>query len=159
MGAGSGGGGAFVTDEQLSRDEAVRVIRRLWRMMRPWRREMVIAGLLVAGQTGTLLAGPTLVRHGIDAGLLHGDVGALNLSAGLYLGCAFLALVFGRVVVWRISNIGETFLRDLRSRVFRHLMGLGLDFFEREKTGVLVARMTSDLDALQELIQYGLTSL
>src|SRR5437899_12138588 len=85
MGAGSGGGGAFVTDEQLSRDEAVRVIRRLWRMMRPWRRQMVIAGLLVAGQTGTLLAGPALVGHGIDAGLRHGNVGALNLSAGVYL--------------------------------------------------------------------------
>jgi ATP-binding cassette, subfamily B, bacterial len=55
-----------------------------------------------------------------------------------------------------VAKVGEAFLRDLRSRVFRHLMSLGMDFFEREKTGTLVARMTSDMDALQELVQMGL---
>ena len=55
--------------------------------------------------------------------------------------------------------MGETFLRELRIRVFRHLMDLGLDFFEKEKTGRLVARMTSDVDAMQELVQNGLTSI
>ena len=71
----------------------------------------------------------------------------------LYLGIAVLGLVLGRASIRLVAHIGESFLRELRIRVFRHLMSLGLDFFEPEKTGRLVARMTSDIDALQELVQ------
>src|SRR5204863_321864 len=65
-------------------------------------------------------------------------------------------LVLGRFVILILSRVGERFLRALRERVFRHLLGLGMDFFEQEQTGRLVARMTSDVDALQDLIQFGL---
>jgi ATP-binding cassette subfamily B protein len=116
----------------------------------------VFSILLLIGQTSCLLAGPALVKHGIDAGLRKNDAGALNLSALLYLFAAIAGLFFGRAVIRMVAKVGEAFLRDLRSRVFRHLMSLGMDFFEREKTGKLVARMTSDMDALQELVQMGL---
>src|SRR5262249_57594054 len=112
--------------------------------------------LLLIGQTSCLLAGPALVRHGIDDGLRAHDAGALNLSAFIYLIAAIAGLFFGRAVIKVVARIGESFLRDLRAGVFRHLMSLGMDFFEREKTGTLVARMTSDMDALQELVQMGL---
>ena len=59
-------------------------------------------------------------------------------------------------MIWLVSRTGERFLQALRERVFRHLMGLSMDFYEREKTGRLVSRMTSDIDALQELISQGL---
>ncbi len=72
---------------------------------------------------------------------------------------ALVALVLGRYAILLTARIGETFLRDLRVRVFRHLLGLGLDFFEQEQTGRLVSRMTSDVDALQELVQAGLTTM
>ena len=72
---------------------------------------------------------------------------------------AVAALVFGRLAILLTAQIGETFLRDLRVRVFRHMLDLGLDFFEREQTGRLVSRMTSDVDALQELVQTGITSM
>src|SRR5206468_3452967 len=86
----------------------------------------------------TSSAGPALVGHGIDAGLRKNDAGALNLSASLYLFAAIAGLFFGRAVIRMVAKVGEAFLRDLRSRVFRHLMSLGMDFFEREKTGKLV---------------------
>ena len=69
---------------------------------------------------------------------------------------AFVGAFLGRAVIRMVAQVGETFLRDLRIRVFRHLLSLGLDFFEREKTGRLVARMTSDIEALQELVSIGL---
>jgi ATP-binding cassette, subfamily B, bacterial len=124
--------------------------------LRPYRWRIVFSILLLIGQTACLLAGPALVKHGIDAGLRKNDAGALNLSALLYLFAAIAGLFFGRAVIRMVAKVGEAFLRDLRSRVFRHLMSLGMDFFEREKTGKLVARMTSDMDALQELVQMGL---
>ena len=55
-----------------------------------------------------------------------------------------------------ISRIGESFLRDLRLRVFDHLQRLSMPFYDREKAGVIVSRMTSDVDSLQELVQMGL---
>jgi ATP-binding cassette, subfamily B, bacterial len=149
--------GALATEDSLSRDEAERVLRRLWRMLRPWRARILGAIAVVLGQTACLLAGPALVRHGIDAGMRGNDGGALDLSALLYLLTAVAALAFGRWSIRAVARIGETFLQELRVRVFDHLMSLGLDFFEGEKTGRLVARLTSDVDAMQELVQTGLT--
>ena len=55
-----------------------------------------------------------------------------------------------------IGRVGEGFLRDLRIRVFDHLQRLSMPFYDREKAGVIVSRMTSDVDSLQELVQMGL---
>ena len=61
-----------------------------------------------------------------------------------------------RAQVMVISRVGESFLRDLRLRVFDHLQRLSMPFYDREKAGVVVSRMTSDIDSLQELVQLGL---
>jgi ATP-binding cassette subfamily B protein len=156
-GAGRGPWGQLVADETLSREEAERVLRRLWRMLRPWRTRILLASLLIIGQTACLLTGPALVQHGIDDGLRAGDAGTLNTFAALYLAVAVFALVMGRWSIRAVAKVGETFLRELRVRVFQHLLSLGMDFFEREKTGRLVARLTSDVEAMQELVQTGLT--
>jgi ATP-binding cassette subfamily B protein len=148
--------GIVAIDEKLTRDDAEQVLRRLRSMLRPYRRAIALATVLLVAQTACLLAGPALVRYGVDHGLSAHDAGALNLAAGLFLMAAVTGLFLGRAVILKVTRIGETFLRDLRERVFRHLLSLGMDFFEREKTGRLVARMTSDIDALQELVQQGL---
>jgi ATP-binding cassette subfamily B protein len=115
--------------------------------------------LLLVVQTLSLLAGPRLVAYGIDSGMSKGKAGPVNAAAIAYLALAVVSLLVGRVVIWRLSKLGEEFLRDLRNRIFHHLMGLGLDFFEREKTGVVVSRLTSDIDALQQLVQVGMIGL
>jgi ATP-binding cassette, subfamily B, bacterial len=150
---------AVSDEERLQKGEAQRVARRVLRLLRPWWGRVALALGCIAAQVGCLLAGPALVRHGIDSGIDAGDVGVLNLSAGLYVVVAVAALFLGRFAILLTAQVGETFLRDLRVRVFRHLLDLGLDFFEREQTGRLVARMTSDIDALQELVQAGITSM
>ncbi len=153
---GQGHWGDALPDETLSRDEAKRVLRRLWTMLTPWRGGIARAALVVTVQVGALIAGPSLVRYGIDRGLARGDAGALDLAVGLYLVLALAGLVLGRAVTRMVARLGESFLRHLRAHVFRHLMGLSMEFFEKEKTGRLVARMTSDIDELQELVSQGL---
>jgi ATP-binding cassette subfamily B protein len=148
-----------VAAEAVTRHEASQVGRRLWSTVRPQRWRLFGLFALLVLQVFGLLAGPRLVAYGIDSGMAEGDGGAVNLAAGLYLGLAVMALVLGRLVVWGVSKFGEEFLRDLRERVFNHLMSLGIDFFESEKTGVLVSRMTSDIDALQQFVQVGIVGL
>ena len=143
-------------EETLSRDDASRVLRRLWEALRPHRRRILLAAVLLVVQTGSLLAGPVFVRYGVDHGLVDGDAGAVNLAAALYLVSALVGLAVGRQVVFVVGQTGEVFLRELRQRVFGHLTTLGLEFYERERTGRLVSRMTADVDALQELVQMGL---
>jgi len=153
------GGGPWsdtIPEETLSRQDAERVVRRLVGMLRPYRARIVVVVIVLLAQVGTLLAGPALVRYGIDSGLREQDAGALNLAVVVYLGMALAGLVLGRLAILLVAKIGEAFLRSLRKRLFNHLMSLSLDYFEREKTGRVVARMTSDIDSLQELISQGL---
>jgi ATP-binding cassette subfamily B protein len=159
MRAGMRGGGPLgghAVEEKLSRADAERVLRRLAQLLRAYRGQIGLALALLVAQTACLLAGPALVRYGIDNGLEDGNAANLNRAAITYLVVAFVGAFFGRLVIRKVAQIGETFLRDLRERVFRHLLSLGLDFFERERTGRLVSRMTSDVDALQELVSMGL---
>ena len=148
--------GDAVVEETLSREEAAHVLRRLFRMLRPDTRAIVVAVFVLIGQAGALLAGPALVAYGIDAGIAKHNAGALNRAVIVYLAMAFLGYVLGRAAINLVANIGEGFLRRMRNRLFGHIMSLSLDYFETEKTGKIIARMTSDIDAMQELISTGL---
>jgi len=146
-------------DDAVTRADAGQMVRRLRRLLRPWRWRVVMAMVCLVGQTACLLAGPALVAYGIDTGIRGKDTHAIDTAALAYVAVAVVGLVLGRYAILLAARIGETFLRDLRVRSFRHLMNLGLDFYEREQTGRLVSRLTSDVDALQELVQNGLTAI
>lgn len=167
MRGGGGGGpwgriGAMEEDEKLSADEALGVIRRALRMLRPYRKQVIVATFAMVGFTVATLAGPYLVRYGIDKGLGgeegvdNADRGALYLAVGLYLAFAFASVILARTQILLVTRVGESFLRDLRVRVFDHLLRMSQSFYDKEQTGKLVARMTSDIDSLQELVQQGL---
>ena len=149
-----------VPEKTLSRDEAKGVLKRLFTMLRPQRGAIVVATLILMAQAAALSAGPLLIRYGIDHGLPNkhhpADAAALNRAVIVYLALALVGLVLGRLAIIYVARIGESFLRTMRNRLFSHLMGLSLDYFETEKTGKIVARMTSDIDAMQELISQGL---
>jgi len=149
-------GGPLDEDDKLDRAQAHQVVRRLWQLLRNYRGQIAVATAVLLVQTGCLLAGPALVRYGVDAGLTKGDAGALDTAAAVYLVVAIIGLISGRWVIWLVSRTGERFLRELREKTFKHLMGLSMDFYEREKTGRLVSRMTADIDAIEELISQGL---
>jgi ATP-binding cassette, subfamily B, bacterial len=149
-------GAGVSDDDKLDRVEARRVVRRTFRLLRPQTRRVVGALSMVVLWTCTVLAGPLLVRFGIDHGINDRDAGALNAAVAGYVVVAVLAYVTNRSQISLISRVGEDFLRSLRIRVFDHLQRLSMPFYDRSKAGVLVSRMTSDVDSLSELIQLGL---
>lgn len=142
--------------DRLDVDAARNLLRRAFNMLRPYRRAMLGALLMVVLWTTTTLAGPFLVRHGIDNGIKAGDGGALDAAVIGYVIVAVISYVTFRFQVLLISRVGESFLRDVRLRVFDHLQRLSMPFYDREKAGVIVSRMTSDVDSMQELVQMGL---
>lgn len=150
------GMGGVSDDDRLDRDAARHVLRRTAGMLAPYRRQVALAIGMVVLWTATTLAGPFLVRIGIDDGITPGNVGVLNAAVAGYVLVAAISYLAYRQQVLRISQVGESFLRDLRKRVFDHLQKLSMPFYDREKAGVVVSRMTSDVDSLQELVQMGL---
>ncbi len=143
-------------DDKLDRDAAKQILRRTYRMLRPHRRRMVFAGVLAALFTMSTLAGPLLVRTGIDDGIKVGDRAVINKVVVAYVVIAVLSYFVYRAQVVAISRIGEDFLKELRLRLFDHLQKMSMPFYDREKAGVVVSRMTSDIDSLSELVQMGL---
>ena len=152
---------AVDADSKLDRREATQVLRRAAKMLGPYRREVIGAGLLVTVSTLCVLAGPFLLKVGIDKGIAADppSLTVLNLCVAAYVVVAIVAYLASRTQVLFISRAGEGFLRDIRNRVFDHLLQLSMPFYDREKAGVVVSRMTSDVDSLQELIQQGLLQL
>ena len=148
--------GGVDEDDRLDAEAAKHVLRRAFAMLAPYRRDMVVALAMVVLWTATTLAGPFLVRYGIDHGIKAGDPGGLDAAVVGYIAVAIVSYVTFRFQVLLISRIGESFLRDLRLRVFAHLQRLSMPFYDREKAGVIVSRMTSDVDSMQELVQVGL---
>jgi ATP-binding cassette subfamily B protein len=148
---------AGVSDaDRLDREAARLVLGRALSMLRPYRRQVTTALVLMVVWTLCVLAGPLLVRFGIDQGIGNGDAGALDGAVAAYVVVAVVTYLVYRRLIVDVARAGEGFLRDLRVRVFDHLQVLSMPFYDREKAGVLVSRMTSDVDSLAELVQMGL---
>ncbi|NNE11976.1 MAG: ABC transporter ATP-binding protein, partial [Ilumatobacter sp.] len=94
--------------------------------------------------------------YGIDEGIRADDAGALNLAIGLYVAVAIVAYLGSRQQYVFVNRAGEGFLRSLRLRLFAHIQRQSLAFFDRNQAGVLVSRMTADIESMSELVQWGL---
>ncbi len=125
-------------------------------MLRPHRRLLVVSLFLVVIEAISIQLGPLLSAIGIDQGIQAGDwnvVVAVAIAASLAVVLSALAGAFRVMLTGRIAA-RVTF--ELRVRVFAHLQRLSLDHFTTEKAGVTMTRMTSDIEALQQLLQDGL---
>lgn len=148
--------GGVSDEDRLSRAQARTVIGRVFKMAAPFRKTMYVAFACVCVTTLCALAGPLLVRRGIDLGIRGNDPTSLNISVGVYLLVALIAYVFGRAQFLYLNRTGESFLRVLRLAVFRQMQRQSMAFYDRNKAGVLVARMTADIESMAELVQWGL---
>ena len=150
------GGAAVAPEDRLDAAQTRAVLGRTLRMARPYARTGAAAFACVLATTACSLAGPVLVRHGIDAGIRVRDAGALNAAVAGYVLVTLAAYASGRLQHLYLNRTGEGFLRDLRLRVFRRLQAQSLAYYDRNKAGVLVSRMTADVESMGELIQWGL---
>jgi ATP-binding cassette subfamily B protein len=149
-------GGAVSEEDRLDRSETGRVLRRSLEFAEPHRRYIVAALGFVTISTMCTVAGPLLVKFATDHGFRAGNARALNGAVIAYCGVVVLNYIAGRKQFMAINRAGEGFLRDLRVKVFDRLQVQSMAFFDRNKAGVLVARMTADIESMGELIQFGL---
>ena len=147
---------AISDEDKLDRAETARVMRRSLEFVAPYRRDVTAAFVFVTVSTLCTVAGPLLVKFATDQGLSTGNVRALNGAIVAYCVVVAVNYVVGRQQFLAINNAGEGFLRDLRVRVFDRLQAQSMAFYDRNKAGVLVARMTADIESMAELIQWGL---
>ncbi len=105
------------------------------------------------------LLGPLVVRSGIDDGIAKGDRRLIATTALVFLGLLVIQYVSQRIAQLAVATLGEKYLRILRSTIFRHLMRLDMGFYGRSKAGVLVSRMTNDIESIQEFAEEGAVTL
>ena len=101
-------------------------------------------------------AGPKLIDIGISDGMIRKDFKVIVLVAGLYVLAIGITAVSQRAQVRVTGRLAAWVMNDLRVKVFSHLQRLGLDFYTDEKAGVIMTRMTSDIENMQQLLQDGL---
>jgi ATP-binding cassette, subfamily B, bacterial len=149
-------GGAVSDEDKLDRAETGRVLRRSLQFAQPYRRTIWLAVGLVSISALCTVAGPVFVKTGLDLGIGSTDATALNLSVAGYVATVAIGYFVARWQQLAINRAGEGFLRDLRVAVFGRLQAQSMAFFDRNKAGVLVSRMTADIESMGELIQWGL---
>ncbi|TMM26384.1 MAG: ABC transporter ATP-binding protein [Actinobacteria bacterium] len=139
-----------------------RTRRRLGMLLRLTRRykgrtALSVVALLLA--TATALAPPFLSKYAIDDGIKHHDLAKLWWIVGAFLLAGLLNWGLTYAQTYLTGWVGERILADLRNRLFDHLQGLSLGFFERNRAGVIISRLTNDVEAIDQLVTDGVTSL
>ena len=128
----------------------------LARFIRPYRWPLLLGAFLVVLDTMATLSGPALVRQGLDHGVVHRSEGALWVAALALLVITGLDWVDSVAVSLVTGKTAERLLFALRARIFAHLQRLALDYYDREMAGRVMTRMTTDVEALSNLLQTGL---
>ena len=122
-------------------------------------RSFFFASMIALAGTGVRMIGPQLISRGIDNGVMQYDYEYLLIQCLFY----FLTLVVLYFVTSKallsIGLVGEFYVKSIREKLFRHLSSLDINYFEKNKTGVLVARMTSDMQSLNEFAREGASSI
>jgi ABC-type multidrug transport system fused ATPase/permease subunit len=140
-------------------DNRWRKVRWLFSLLRPYRRQVLLMlGALILSTAATL-APPFLVGKAISVGVLGKDETALALIIAGFLGAALVAWGAAFLQTYLVGWVGERALQDLRIRIFTHLQGMSIGFFTRNRPGVLISRITNDVDALDQLISTGVVTL
>jgi ATP-binding cassette subfamily B protein len=153
--------------ERVSRSQIddwswARTMRRvavLGKLAAPYKRRVaaVVAALLVG--TAAALAPPYLAKIAIDEGIEGENLELLTVIVAVFVAVAVIGWLAGVAQTYLTGWVGERVLADLRLRLFRHLGRLSLGYYERNRTGAVVSRLTNDVEALDQLVTDGVTSL
>ena len=145
-----------VTVDQAAADDG-----RPWsfvRFLRRWRWQLLLGGVLVTFDAAAQISGPALIRLGIDAGVVRDTFNVVLFAAAAFLVIALLDWMDNIAQLFITGRTSERILYALRVRIFAHLQRLGLAFYDQEMGGRIMTRMTSDVEALTNLMQTGLVT-
>jgi len=145
--------------EDWSWQRTARRISTLARLTAPYKGRTALAVLALLAATLTALAPPYLAKVALDDGIRQQDLRALTLIVALFLVAGLASLATSAAQTYFTGWTGERILADLRNKLFRHLQGLSLGFYERNRAGVIISRLTNDVAALDQLVTDGVTTL
>jgi ATP-binding cassette subfamily B protein len=140
-------------------DQRGRKVRWMVGLLRPYRGRVALMFVALLIATGAGLAPPYLAGKAIDSGILPGDGGALNLIVAAFVGAALLFALATYAQTYLVGWVGTRALQDLRGRIFVHIQRMSIGFFTRRSPGVLISRMTNDIEALNQLVTDGIVTL
>jgi ATP-binding cassette, subfamily B, bacterial len=140
-------------------DQRGRKLRWMAGLLRPYRGRVALTVIAILTATGAGLAPPYLAGQAIDAGIVTGDTGALTAIVIAFLAVAAVFALATYAQTYLVGWVGTRALQDLREHVFAHLQSMSIGFFTRRSPGVLISRMTNDIEALNQLLTSGVTTL
>jgi ATP-binding cassette subfamily B protein len=150
--------GGRPTVEDWSWAQTRRRLSALYRLAQPYKWRTAVAVLSLLGATAVALAPPYLVGRTVDE-VRHGQTSRLGWFVVAFVAAGALGIVFTYAQTYFTGWTGERMLADLRGELFRHLQRLSLGFYERNRAGVIISRLTNDVEALDQLVTDGVTSL
>ncbi len=131
----------------------------LWRLTRPYRGRTGLSVISLLTATLTALAPPYLAKYALDDAI-HGHTGTkLELVVGIFVAAGLANWGMTYVETYLTGWVGERILADLRNQLFAHLQRLSLGFYERNRAGVIISRLTNDVEAIDQLVTDGVTTL
>ncbi|MEE8164659.1 MAG: ABC transporter ATP-binding protein [Myxococcota bacterium] len=142
--------------DHVDRDNKLFTLRSF---LLPFWLRLATVGVLIGMDALLLQIGPWLLQVGIDDGVSQRNLTVLQIVVGVYFGAIVAHALVARQRIRFTGRLGQDLMRGLRVRLFTHLQRLSLDFYSREKAGRIMTRMTSDLPAMEQLIQEGVVSL
>ena len=159
FGPGLGRGGAQWTGERASRESRGRNLRGLLQLLRPYRLRATAALVALVLGTAASLAPPLLAKLAIDSGIEKRHIHTLVLVVVAFLVSALLVWVATYAQTYLVGWVGQRTLADLRIRIFEHLQSQPIGFYESRPAGVLISRMTNDVEALESLVTDSVVTL
>src|SRR3989454_4097448 len=136
-----------------------RRIAELGRLTKPYKVRTALSVVSLLAATATALAPPFLAKYAVDDGIRKHDLGLLWWIVGAFVLAGLLNWAMSYVQTYLTGWVGERILADLRIALFRHLQRLSLGFYERNRAGVIISRLTNDVEAIDQLVTDGVTSL
>ena len=146
-------------DEVLGKAYDAALMRRLLRYLRPYWRAVAAAFVAIIAGASASIAQPYLMKVAIDRYIAAGRLEALNRLALLYLVVLVVAFAAEYVQTWTLQLTGQRVMFDLRSAIYGHLQRLDLRYYDRNPVGRLMTRVTSDVDALNDLFTAGVITI
>ena len=149
----------FHEEEALGKAYDARLMRRLMTYLRPHRKAVVIATTLLILTSLLELVGPLLTKAAIDGAIQHKDMRQLIVICFLYLGSLVVGLFLGYWSALITQRVGQAIMLTMRVEIFSHLARMHVAYFDRNPVGRLLTRLTSDVDALNDMFTSGVVAI
>ena len=149
----------FFEDDSLGKAYDSRLMKRLLHYLIPYKSWIVLALLITIVYAILDLAGPLVIKMAIDKYIAVGDVGGLGRLSLVYAGILLFSFFAQWGQIYLLEWIGQKAMYDLRMKTFRHVQGLTMDYFDRNPVGRVLTRITTDINALNELFSSGVVTI